>query len=168
MIGSTLAQYRVLGRLGSGGMGEVYLAGDTRLGRKVALKVLPASLLDQPQLLARFQREARALAAVNHRNVVTLYSVEEHEGLPFLTMELVEGQTLVELIPAAGMSLELLLDVAVQLADGLAAAHEQGVLHRDLKPGNVMVGPEGRVTVLGFGIAQRLASPPDIDRKSVV
>ncbi len=159
MIGPTLSHYRVMGRLGSGGMGEVYLAGDTRLGRKVALKVPPASLLDQPLQLARFQREARALAAVNHPNVVTIYSVEEHEGLPFLTMELVEGKTLSELIPTEGMSLEQILDVAVQLADGLAAAHEQGVLHRDLKPGNVMVGAEGRVTILDFGIAQRLPSP---------
>lgn len=140
-------------------MGEVYLAGDTRLGRKVALKVPPAKLLDQPMQLARFQREARALAAVNHPNVVTIYSVEEHEGLPFLTMELIEGKTLSELIPADGMSPDQILDVAVQLADGLAAAHEQGVLHRDLKPGNVMVGAEGRVTILDFGIAKRLSSP---------
>ena len=158
MIGLTLSHYRVLARLGSGGMGEVYVAEDTRLGRKVALKVPPAELLHQPLQLARFQREARALAAVSHPNVVTIYSVEEHEGLPFLTMELVEGRTLSELIPPKGMSLGQLLDIGIQLADGLAAAHEHGIVHRDLKPGNLMVSAEGRVTILDFGIAKRL--PP--------
>lgn len=142
-------------------MGEVYLAEDTRLGRKVALKVLPHDLLHQPLQLARFQREARALAAIKHPNIVTIYSVEEHEGVPFLTMELVEGSMLSALIPPQGMSLERLLDVAIQLADGLGAAHEHGVLHRDLKPSNVMIGAEGRVTILDFGIAKRL--PPTSD-----
>jgi TolB-like protein/Tfp pilus assembly protein PilF len=152
-----LSHYRVLERLGSGGMGEVYVAEDTRLGRKVALKVPPAELLHQPLQLERFRREARALAAVSHPNVVTIYSVEEHEGLPFLSMALVEGKTLAGLIPPRGMGSVQLLEIAVQLADGLAAAHEHGVLHRDLKPGNLMVGAEGRVTILDFGIAKRLS-----------
>ncbi|HEY7213479.1 MAG TPA: protein kinase, partial [Thermoanaerobaculia bacterium] len=147
-----------MGHLGSGGMGEVYLAQDTRLGRKVALKVPPADLSHEPLQLARFQHEAQALAAINHPNIVTIYSVEEHDGLPFLAMELVEGRKLTELIPPHGMGLGQLLDVAVQLADGLAAAHEHGVLHRDLKPGNIMVNAAGRVTILDFGIAKRL--PP--------
>src|SRR6185295_19392085 len=132
LIGPELSHYRVLGHLGSGGMGEVYLAEDVRLGRKVALKVLPADLAHEPTQLARFQHEARALAAISHPNIVTIYSVEEQDGLPFLTMELVEGRRLSELISPQGMSPGQLLDVATQLADGLAAAHEHGVLHRDL------------------------------------
>jgi len=146
-------------------MGEVYLAEDVRLGRKVALKVLPADLAHEPTQLARFQHEARALAAINHPNIVTIYSVEEHDGLPFLTMQLVEGRRLSELIPPQGMGIVQILDAAVQLADGLAAAHEHGVLHRDLKPGNVMIGAEGRVTILDFGIAKRL--PPTGEAKTL-
>jgi serine/threonine protein kinase/tetratricopeptide (TPR) repeat protein len=135
-------------------MGEVYRATDTKLGRDVALKVLPQNVASDPERLARFQREARAVAALNHPNVVTLYSVEESDGVHFLTMELIEGQTLDRLICAYGLPAERLVEIAGALAEALAAAHEKGILHRDLKPGNVMVTNEGRVKVLDFGLAK--------------
>ncbi len=136
-------------------MGEVYLAEDGRLGRKVALKVLPARLASQPRHLERFRREARATAALQHPNIVTIYTVEEVDGLPFLTMEFVEGKTLADLIPPEGLELGRLLDIAVQVADALAAAHEHGIVHRDIKPRNLMVSLDGRAKVLDFGIARK-------------
>jgi serine/threonine protein kinase len=131
MVGTTLAHYRVLHRLGAGGMGEVYLALDTRLEREVALKVLPEALADSARL-ARFKREARAVAALKHPNIVTLHAIEEAGGLPFLVMELVEGETLRRRIPPTGFALEELLRLAVPLVDAVAAAHARGVTHRDL------------------------------------
>ena len=154
MIGRTLAHYRITASLGAGGMGEVYRATDTTLGRDVALKVLPAAMAADPERIERFRREAKALAALDHPGVVTVYSVEEADGVHFLTMQLVDGQTLERLIPATGLPLERLLQVAVALAEALAAAHERGVVHRDLKPGNVMVTGDGRVKVLDFGLAK--------------
>jgi len=154
LIGRTLSHYRINAAIGSGGMGEVYRATDTKLGREVALKVLPQKVASDPERLARFQREARAVAALNHPNVVTLYSVEESDGVHFLTMELIEGQPLNALIPAEGLPLERIVDIAGALAEALAAAHEKGIVHRDLKPGNVMVTNEGRVKVLDFGLAK--------------
>jgi serine/threonine protein kinase len=154
MIGTTLQHYRILGRLGVGGMGEVYAAEDTKLQRRVALKVLPPDMAADPERLQRFQREARAVAALNHPNVVTIYSVEEADGVQFLTMELVEGKTLAELIPKDGLPLEELFRVAVPLADAVAAAHQHGIVHRDLKPANVMLASDGRVKVLDFGLAK--------------
>lgn len=150
----SLAHYRVLGRLGAGGMGEVFLAEDSRLGRRVALKVLPPDLAEEPRHLERFRREARSVAALNHPNIVTLYSVEEAEGLHFLVMEVVEGETLAELIASGPLPLEQLLPIARSLAEALEAAHASGVIHRDLKPRNVMVSREGRVKILDFGIAR--------------
>ena len=135
-------------------MGEVYLAEDTQLGRKVALKVLPPELTRDRERLERLEREARAVAALNHPNIVTLHSVEEADGVRFLTMEYVEGRTLAESLPAGGLPTKRFFEVAVPLAEALAAAHEKGVIHRDLKPGNVMVTPEGRVKVLDFGLAK--------------
>jgi len=135
-------------------MGEVYRATDTKLGRQVALKVLPPNVAGDPERLARFQREARAVAALNHPNVVTLYSVEEFEGIHFLTMELVEGHSLDRLIPGNGLPVDRIVEIAGALAEALAAAHEKGILHRDLKPANVMVTNEGRVKVLDFGLAK--------------
>jgi eukaryotic-like serine/threonine-protein kinase len=126
-------------------------ARDTRLGREVAIKVLPADVASSPARLARFEREARAVAGLNHPNIVTLHTVEDHDGVRFLTMELVEGQTLSTLILPGGLPLPRLLELAVPLTDALVAAHEKGVIHRDLKPGNVMVTREGRVKVLDFG-----------------
>jgi serine/threonine protein kinase len=135
-------------------MGEVYRATDTKLGRDVALKVLPAEMAHDPERLARFRREAKALAQLDHPNIVTIHTVEECDGFHFLTMQLVEGQPLDRLIPAGGLPVEQIVDIASALADALAAAHEKGITHRDLKPGNVMVSNEGRVKVLDFGLAK--------------
>jgi serine/threonine protein kinase/Flp pilus assembly protein TadD len=148
-----LGTYEILAPLGAGGMGEVYRAKDLRLGREVAVKVLPAEVASSPDRLARLEREARTVAGLNHPNIVTLYSVEDEEGIRFLTMELVEGQNLSAFVTAGGLPLSRILELAVPLADALAAAHERGVIHRDLKPGNVMVTREGRVKVLDFGLA---------------
>jgi TolB-like protein/Tfp pilus assembly protein PilF len=156
LIGRTISQYRVLERLGAGGMGEVYLAEDLRLGRKVALKVLLPDQVSRSSFLERFRREARAAAALQHPNIVTVYSVEEAEGLPFLIMELVEGSTLADLIPPDGMPLDRILGIAVQLADALSEAHEHGIVHRDIKPRNLMIDTDGRLKVLDFGIAKRV------------
>jgi len=135
-------------------MGEVYRATDTKLEREVALKVLPEEMARDPKRLARFQREARAVAALNHPHIVTIYSVEEAEGIHFLTMELVEGKTLDRLIPKQGFPAEQLLGIVTALAEALAAAHEKGIVHRDLKPANVMVTVDDRVKVLDFGLAK--------------
>ena len=145
--------YRLLEKLGAGGMGEVYRAADSRLNRQVALKIL-SSGNSRLKGLERFRREACAIAALNHPNIVTIYSVEEHEGTHFLTMELIQGRTLGGLIPSDGLPLFRLLEIAVPLAEALEAAHERGIVHRDLKPENVMVSQEGRVKVLDFGIAK--------------
>jgi serine/threonine protein kinase len=154
MIGRTLSHYRILEKLGSGGMGEVYLAEDTKLGRKVALKLLPPELAESEERRARFEREAKAVAALNHPNIVTLYSVEEAEGLHFLTMELVRGKPISQLVSKAGLPLARFFDIAIPLADAVAAAHQEGITHRDLKPDNVMVTDDGRVKVLDFGLAK--------------
>ena len=154
MIGTTVSHYRITGKLGSGGMGEVYEAEDTELRRKVALKVLPEHLASDPERLERFKREARAVASLNHPNIVTLHSVEESEGRHFLTMELVDGKSLDALIPDGGFDLERLFELAIPIADALAAAHEKGVVHRDLKPANVMVGEDGRLRIVDFGLAK--------------
>ncbi len=135
-------------------MGEVYRAADTKLGRDVALKILPPDMARDPGRLARFQREARSVAALNHANIVTLYSVEETDGVHFLTMELIEGQSLVQLIPKSGLPVDRILDFATAISEALAAAHDKGIIHRDLKPANVMVTNEGRVKVLDFGLAK--------------
>jgi serine/threonine protein kinase/tetratricopeptide (TPR) repeat protein len=137
-------------------MGEVYRATDTKLGREVALKVLPAGMEFDPARLGRFQREARAIAALNHPHIVTIFSVEEAEGVHFLTMELVEGQALGQLIPAGGMPVARLVEIGAELADALSAAHAKGIVHRDLKPANVMLTRDGRVKVLDFGLAKEL------------
>ena len=149
-----LGTYELVGPLGAGGMGEVYRAKDLRLGREVAVKVLPAEVASSPDRLARFEREARTVAGLNHPNIVTLFSVEDEDGVRFLTMELVEGQTLSTLVTPGGLPLPRVLDLSIPLTDALAAAHERGVIHRDLKPGNVMVTREGRVKVLDFGLAK--------------
>jgi eukaryotic-like serine/threonine-protein kinase len=154
MIGTTLLHYRIVGKLGKGGMGEVYAAEDTKLQRRVALKLLPPEVAVDPERLQRFQREARAIAALNHPNVVTIYSVEETDGVQFLTMELVEGKTLGDLIPPDGLPLEELLRLGLPLVDAVAAAHRQGIVHRDLKPANVMLASDGRLKVLDFGLAK--------------
>jgi serine/threonine protein kinase/tetratricopeptide (TPR) repeat protein len=152
--GRTIAHYRIERLIGQGGMGTVFLAEDTRLHRKVALKVLPAEMAANADRLARFRREAQAVAALNHPHIVTIHSVEEAEGTHFLTMELVEGTNLEGALRAEGLSLTKVFDVAIALADALAAAHEKGIIHRDLKPANIMIAKDGRVKVLDFGIAK--------------
>jgi eukaryotic-like serine/threonine-protein kinase len=156
--GTRLGQYEIVAPLGVGGMGEVYRARDSRLGREVAVKVLPEALGSDADRLTRFEREARTVAGLNHPNIVVLYSVEEEAGVRFLTMELVEGQHLGHLVTPGGLPLARVLDLAIPLADALIAAHERGVVHRDLKPANVMVTREGRVKVLDFGLA-KLSAP---------
>jgi serine/threonine protein kinase/tetratricopeptide (TPR) repeat protein len=162
LIGKTLAHYQILGLIGRGGMGEVYRARDTRLDRDVALKVLPADVASDPARLERFQREAKTVAGLNHSHIVTLHSVEEANGVHFLTMELVEGQALDEMTNTDGLPLAKVFDIGIAVADALAAAHEKGIVHRDLKPANVMIARDGRVKVLDFGLAKlgaQMASP---------
>ena len=152
--GRTLSHYRIVRQVGAGGMGEVYEAEDLKLGRRVALKVLPEETARDPQRRERFEREARAVAALNHPNIVTLHSVEEADGLLFITLELLEGETLRQKLPRGGVTLGQLLDVAIPLAEALAAAHQQGITHRDLKPENVLVTRDGKLKVLDFGLAK--------------
>lgn len=155
LVHRSLAHYRVLGRLGKGGMGEVFLAEDQRLGRRVALKVLRPELTGTRCHLERFQREARSIASLNHPNIVTIYSVEEVEGLHFLVLELIDGETLATRLAAGGpMPLDRVLALALPLTEALEAAHARGIIHRDLKPRNIMVSREGRVKILDFGIAR--------------
>jgi TolB-like protein len=156
MIGRTLAHYRISSAIGAGGMGEVYRATDTKLGRDVALKVLPPAMAGDLERLARFEREARAVAALNHPHIVTIHSVEESDGITFLTMELVEGDSLDTRIPEGGLPLDRTLAIGAAVADALDAAHQKGIVHRDLKPANVMLTAGGRVKVLDFGLAKDL------------
>ena len=152
--GTDLGLFRILDTIGKGGMGEVYKALDPRLDRDVAIKVLPAELAASHEMLDRFRREARAVAAVTHPAIVTIYSVEEADGLHFLTMELVEGQSLDHLIPASGLDADRIFAIADALAGALAAAHDKGIVHRDIKPANVMITTDGGVKVLDFGLAK--------------
>jgi len=154
--GTRLGTYEIVGPLGAGGMGEVYRAKDLRLGREIAVKVLPQAVASSQDRLTRFEREARTVAALNHPNIVTLHSVEDEEGIRFLTMELVDGETLSNLVTPGGLSLARVLELSIPLTAALVAAHERGVIHRDLKPGNVMVTREGRIKVLDFGLAKTL------------
>jgi Tol biopolymer transport system component len=154
MIGKSLSHYQILEKLGSGGMGEVYVAEDTKLSRKIALKALPPEMAENPERRIRFERETKAVAALNHPNIVTIHSVEEVEGVHFYTMEYVKGKTLSELIPKAGLALAKFFDVAIPLSDAVSTAHEHGITHRDLKPDNIMVTEEGRLKILDFGLAK--------------
>jgi eukaryotic-like serine/threonine-protein kinase len=158
MIGTKLAHYEITSHLGSGGMGEVYQAMDSKLGRSVAVKLLPEALVHDPEFGARFEREARLLAALNHPNIASIYGLENAAGKRFLVMELVPGETLAERIRRGPISAEEALRIAKEIARALAAAHEQGIIHRDLKPANVKVRPDGTVKLLDFGIA-KLSDP---------
>jgi len=166
VVGKTLAHYEILELLGKGGMGEVYRARDTKLERDVAIKILPADLAGDPERLARFEREAKSVAAIDHPNIVTVYSVEETDGLHFITLQLVEGRTLSELLPRNGLALEKFFDIAIPLADAVSAAHERGITHRDLKPSNIMVSDDGRLRVLDFGLAKLAEEPPGVDSET--
>jgi eukaryotic-like serine/threonine-protein kinase len=165
VIGQTLAHYRITAALGAGGMGEVWRATDTKLGRDVALKVLPQEFAEDAGRLDRFEREARAVASLNHPHIVTIYSVEDADGIRFLTMELVEGKTLDGMIPEGGFDLQRFFELATPLAEAISAAHDKSVIHRDLKPSNVMVDGEGRVKVLDFGLA-KLQQPEGVSNST--
>ena len=158
--GSKLGPYEILSLLGAGGMGEVYRARDPRLGREVAIKVLPADRMADEGRRKRFIREARAASALNHPNIVTVHEVDSVDGVDFIVMEYVAGQTLSRAIPRQGMRLDQLLRVAIPIADALTRAHAAGIVHRDLKPANVMVGAEGAVKVLDFGLAKLVTLEP--------
>jgi TolB-like protein len=152
--GARVGPYEILAPLGAGGMGDVYRAHDARLTRDIALKMLPADVASDPERLARFSREARAVAALNHPHIVTIFSIEESNGVPFMTMELVEGRSLEQVLAAGGLSLTRFFAIGIALADALSAAHSKGIVHRDVKPANVMVGDDGVVKVLDFGVAR--------------
>src|SRR5215467_587186 len=152
--GSRLGYYDVLAPIGVGGMGEVYRAHDARLGRDVAIKILPRAFTSDPELLARFEREARLLAALNHPHIAGIYGIEEANAAPALILELVEGPTLADLVSAGRLPLEDALSIGRQIADGLAAAHDKGIVHRDLKPANVKLTNAGAVKILDFGLAK--------------
>ena len=157
MIGQTISHYRILEKLGGGGMGVVYEAEDLKLGRDVAIKVLPSNFVNDPERLSRFQREARMLAALNHPNIATIYGLEQSGGVTCLVMELVPGETLAERVKAGPLPIEEALKIAVQIAEALEAAHEKSIIHRDLKPANVKLTPEDKVKVLDFGLAKAFA-----------
>jgi serine/threonine protein kinase/tetratricopeptide (TPR) repeat protein len=165
-LGETLGPYEVLEKLGEGGMGEVFKARDTRLGREVALKILPADVARDAERRARFEREARAVAALTHPHIVTLYSLEEAGGMLFITLELVEGETVAALIAQGRMPLRDVLRVASAVADAVGYAHGRGILHRDLKPANLMLTRDGRVKVLDFGLAKLKEPPGGADRSA--
>jgi serine/threonine-protein kinase len=154
MVGQTIGHYRVLEKLGEGGMGVVYLAEDTALRRKVALKVLPEQFTQDRERLARFQREAQLLASLSDPNIAAIYGLEELEGQQILILELAEGETLDEKISRGPLTVDDASEIALQIAEGLEAAHEKGIIHRDLKPANVMVSSEGKVKILDFGLAK--------------
>ena len=154
IVGRTLSHYKILEKIGAGGMGEVFLAEDCELHRKVALKIIPPVLASNPSHCDRFEREAKAVAALNHPNIVTIYSIDRDDGIRFLTMELVEGKSLDQIIPQAGLALDRFFDLVVALADAVCAAHARGITHRDLKPGNIMMTGDWRVKVLDFGLAK--------------
>ncbi|HVE65704.1 MAG TPA: serine/threonine-protein kinase, partial [Thermoanaerobaculia bacterium] len=152
--GSRLGPYEILSPLGAGGMGEVYRAKDPRLGREVAVKVLPASFSNDPDRLRRFEQEARAAGLLNHPSITAVYDIGMHDGAPYVVSELLEGETLRSRLAAGALAPRKAVDYAVQIGRGLAAAHEKGIVHRDLKPENLFVTRDGRVKILDFGLAK--------------
>src|SRR5688572_16287261 len=157
----TLGHYEIIRPIGSGGMGEVFVARDPKLGRKVAIKMLPPRMASERDTLSRFTQEARSASALNHPNIVTIHEVGADADAPFIVMEYIDGRDLRSLIVEGPLPVRQVLDIAVQIADGLAAAHERGIVHRDLKPENIMLTRDGYVKILDFGLAKLIGPAPE-------
>src|SRR5579885_1489536 len=165
LSGSRFGSYDILFPLGAGGMGQVFAAKDIRLGRKVALKILPPESMERPGRVRRFEQEARAASALNHPNILTVFEIGELDGIPFMATELVEGQTLRSMVMKSRLPLDQALNIAVQIASALAVAHAEGIVHRDIKPENIMVRPDGYVKILDFGLAKLASSQAAIEKQ---